>query len=572
FSPFLVVIDGINGSVNGGRAVIIGEFNPSDLHSSNLRLDFERASYQISPDTSLTASGELGLSRDELGRLALRGEVEIDSAEFIKEFDLRTLVSQIPELLIGAAESKKNIEAGVPRLELDLSVRAGRNVYVITSFFGAELEGDLKIQGSLEAPLISGDIESLRGWLGLQDARFEISSATVAFRPPSLQPSLNLVAETYVSGKSGQNTLIILEATGPLLSPQIVLSSDQGLSEREILALIGSRSDFRVSASSFNEEDELSLESFRGGVSDQTLLEKLFRKVTRIDSLSFEPKFNARRGLLEPALTAKKNLLPKLDLLGESFLSSPEEGSQLFLRYTLSPKLQLIGTLDTINSENRSSLGLDIAYTALARHKRSVEFQISGNEYFSKSELLASERLSEYSRVHPSVLGRIATNLRDFYWNAGFWDASVEIDCSKTYDTCDVVTLHIEEGSRYTVDDVHFPRHALNSAAVEYLEAIGHKKHYATEELRSEVQQEVIRKLRSDGYLQARVQASYSPGASEDGAPSRRLHLSIDSGRAVTFLFQGNSTFTDRELLETINLFERRQPFGNNTIHLLARN
>jgi outer membrane protein insertion porin family len=50
------------------------------------------------------------------------------------------------------------------------------------------------------------------------------------------------------------------------------------------------------------------------------------------------------------------------------------------------------------------------------------------------------------------------------------------------------------------------------------------------------------------------------------------LIINAKTGKPVSFVFVGNRKFSAEDFLETINLFNRKQPFGNNTINILIQN
>ncbi|MCB0329982.1 MAG: translocation/assembly module TamB domain-containing protein, partial [Bdellovibrionales bacterium] len=572
-----IALDSIHGKLNGGRVVVQGNIAQEDLFASKLTLEFEDFLYQPNIDSTVLLSGTLELDRSPTGRPLVKGDVYIDGAEFIKEFDIRDALSAIPASLLQRGTTKQQSSAGeLPEIDLDLHISSGGDIFVITSFFGVEAEADMTVRGNLNAPVVRGGFDMKRGWLGFNESRFDLSSGTVQFRPPSLIPQILIVGETYARGGRGENTLILLEATGSLLQPRIRLSSDQGLSERELLALLGTRSDFRVNSSMFSKGGSLELPSQTRNQEDRTLIGEFLEDLTRIDRVSLQPKFNARRGQLEPALVAERNLLPKLDLFAESFLSSPEEGSQFFLRYKLTDRLQAIGNVDTVTIQSRSAAGADLSYTILSAETDFVTFTFTGAAYFSPSTLLEKRRLSGASQIPTSELGGITKNLEEEYRKVGFLDAQVKGECEEKDNLCRKITFHVEEGKRATLVEYELLGDNLPEELLKEIKQKISQKPYATSELLEEIQNRIVYSLRSDGYLQARAQLEYRKSnehqTSDENSSKRKLVIELNTGEAITFIFRGNEHFTARELLETINLFERKQPFGNNTVAILAGN
>ena len=570
-SPEGIRIDSIFGELNGGRAVFRGNIDQKNLLNSNIHAEFEQLTFQPSIEVYAGISGELSFSHSELGNPQLMGEILIDGGEIIQEFDVRDILSKIPLAIVGRATgTETSSRAPLPDIDMNIDIHSEGNFFVITSFFGIEAAGDVQVRGNLNHPLLRGGITTRRGWLGFNEVRFDIVSGAVEFKPPSIIPTLSVIGETYARGKRGENTLIVLEAKGSLLQPRISLSSDEGLSQREILALLGTRSDFRVSSTTFEEAGVLELPTSYQGPRKKSFLGRLIERVTRIDALSFQPKFNARRGQLEPALVAEKKLIDNLDLVAESFLSRPEEGSQLFLRYQLTPRLQAIGTLDTVTSQTQASVGADLSYTILSKRARLTEFEFSGLNHFRKEKLLEEQRLSQNTQIFRKALPRIERSFKDAYVREGFFHSDIQLACREESNVCRTIDVSIDEGPRSHIQRLEVTHEVLPA----HIEASLRKKisrtPYATKEFRENLEREIITYLRSEGYLQAKCETYYE--TDPELRIDRILHVALTRGEPITIHFQGNSIFSSRELLETINLFKRKQPFGSNTINILARN
>ncbi|MCI5065957.1 translocation/assembly module TamB domain-containing protein [bacterium] len=566
-----IFIDSVNGNFNGGRIVLRGTLLPEKIAESKLSLEFEQVLYQPDVHTFAIFSGTLLGEQAESGIPLLRGEIVLENGETLQEFDVRDLIVSVPSTLLGKAAPKNGGPRRLPNIELDLAIRSSGNVFAITSFFGVELAGEVFVRGDLASPSVKGEILSKRGWVGMNETRFEIHSGKAEFRPPSVVPYLTLLGETYVRGPRGENALVLLKASGPILSPEVSLSSDQGLSEREILGLLGTRSDFRMGSTSFGDNNSLELPSSLRKRKQKTLFGKFLHEVTKIDTLSLQPKFNARRGQLEPALIAERRLLPRLNLLAESFLSSPEEGSQFFLRYKLGGRTQLIGTLDTTTIESESSVGADLGYTILSRETNFVEYRFSGFQHFSPLEISERLRLSQESQLTEEEATKIGREIRELYRAEGFLGADIQTRCTPVEKLCREIHFILQEGPQSRISHVSNQGDPLPEEIQVRLEREVRRRPFATGAFQEELKRQIIRKLRSDGFLQSRVQLRYDYLPSESGS-ERQLVINLERGSAITLIFKGNKHFSEEELLETINLFERRQPFGNNTVKILVRN
>lgn len=562
--------DEIQGHMNGGEFSLQGSYSPRHPELSELTGKLERVVFTPAQDLSFVLSSDLKLSSNEKGSPQLAGTVYIDEAEFQREIEFRKFLLELPALLIQTRESVRKQGSRTPEIELNLNIEAPRNVFLLTTLFGTELSGKLSVSGTTLHPIITGELEALNGWVGLREARFEITSGRVEFKQGVGIPNLFLSGETYLPSRTGETVLVILEVEGPLSNPRVSLVSDRGNSEQEILSLLSSGGGFGSLLTRGSQTDALQLRT-KGSATKQSFIERFLRRAVRIDTLSFEPKYNPRRGQLEPALVAEKKLLPRLTLLGESFLSNAETGSLMTLQYSLTDKLFALLTLDTLSAEERNAIGSDLKYLILDAQKPTALYRFSGNDHFSKYRLLSELRLSSTSRIPIETVQSLGQDIQRFYQKRGYLGATAEAICTEGSRYCRSIQTSIHEGPQYTIDTIEVVGDAIPPivSARASLSKIGNQ--IATDAFRENYNDALTKAFRSEGYLQAQVFSSYVTNSSEKDP---KVHLSVrcTTGKPITFVFEGNTQFTSREFLETINLFEREQAFGNNTIRILVKN
>ena len=348
----------------------------------------------------------------------------------------------------------------------------------------------------------------------------------------------------------------------------MTLSSDRNLSEREILTLLatggGARERTMVNRSSQAYLAYLSQEE-----EDLSDWSQLLKTLTRIDSLTLEPTFNFQTGVLEPTLIARKTLGDRLMLVGESVVSAAATGARAKVIYNLTPSVNvaLIGDSSTI--QQSTSLGADLTYTVLAEQTKFLETAITGNRAITGASILRALRISETSQVPVDAVDKLKARLLAHYRAEGFFDAQASLTCTTATSLCRKLEITVQEGTASAVAGLKI--------AGEYPEFLAGLKDLAqprqgtlaTERYMRRVEREAVRALRNEGYIAARVSGAYEALAAPD---AKRLILSVSAGKPVTFIFRGNARFSAEEFLETINLFGRRQPFGNNTIRILVEN
>ena len=573
-----VKLDFLKGKLNDGPFKASGVIYPFSIEASTFSLDFSELLLEPTENSSALISGSLNLSQGEGGATPLlSGVITVQNGDFRRNIDFRSLIRALTNLIFqGVYDDTRRELQELPNIGLNLLVEASHNLFVLTNVLNAELSAKFYISGLLSSPEIQGRMETLSGWFGLGDRRFEITAGHIFFRPGQVEPQLELVAESYMRSAFGDNILVILDATGPLTSPRVTLSSDHGLSQEEILQLVTGSGDFSGDAvvgtvASLVEMDNFTL------INNETELGRLLRTFTTLDSLSLEPAYNIRRGSIDPTLVAVKKIGNALTVTGESFLGGSENESRLTLGYTLTPAIGISATMDTLSSDENLALGANITYTILGRQRNFLNISLSGNHLLKSADILEAVRLSNTSRLPKSELSKFERAISSFYSDSGFFRATVSLSCSVVQaEYCRSLEIEIEEGPRSILREISWNEdpELFGIIRPDRLLALPRRKTYATASFLNDRRSKLIKVLRSEGYIGARVEGKYQivDQSQIDATNEVRLYFEITKGRPVTFSFNGNRAFSAEDFLKTINLFGRRQPFGPNTIKILTAN
>ena len=560
----------LSGHANGGSFSMQGDVPLVDPSAAQLQASFEDILIQTLPDTTLYFGGTLQTQLGSRGVPQISGHVSVESAEYQRNIDLAAVVSNVRKFFSrGRDKSSSQVlsDSGgqLPDFDLSIDLSAARNIFVITNFAEAEFRAALKLTGSTLAPILEGKVEALSMWFGLGDKRFEVSLAELRFRPDSFEPTLDLVGEGTFHARSGETTLVVLEAHGSLSTPHVTLSSDRGLSEQQILNLIASGYASNVSSGAQNVAGPIKGSSFYllEGVPFLPF-ESLFRGLTTIDSLTLEPRFNSQTAGLDPTVIASKDLGSRLTLLGESSFGSSSSEARAKLRLDLSDRLNVAAIVESAAGRAHSSLGTDLSYTVLSGLRSFVEIDIKGNRQFSDRALQRALRISASSKIPHSELEAVKLALEKYYRDFGYLDVRAQIDCQAVGEFCRKLEIDLFEGRLFRFDSAR----VLGDQLPDAVELPGDfKDQPATADYINAITSDLLRRLRNEGFIRARLKSEI---ARESDQCSLLLYLS--RGDPVSFSFIGNTLFTAAEFLDSINLFERRQPFGSNTINILVRN
>ncbi|MFN4895617.1 MAG: translocation/assembly module TamB domain-containing protein [Pseudomonadota bacterium] len=564
-------INKLGGSVNGGTFTASGTLLPFEPGNSSLRTELKEVTIEPIEDATITFSGDLALGVNQKQRQTLSGALDITFAEVAKDFDLNKLIMStisgyfLPTRIQPAAK-KSSVD-----LELDVAISAPRNIFVVTPFLSAELNTNLRARGTVTSPALEGSMQILSGWAGLKGNRFDITSGGLTFKPSSLIPHLELVGEGNLRAPTGESILVILDASGPLSAPKFSLNSDRGLSQSDLLLILTSSRPLGESTMKGRMDSQFGSDQ-RFFISDTSFssFKAFFRNLTKLDILSFEPAYNQFTGTIEPAVVARKNISPRLTLLGESLFSSVSN-SRAGGVYSLTPALDINAFFQTVSTQKNSILSSDLTYTVWSEESRFVTISIEGLNQFSEQSILNAARLGPSSRIAntPESLTLIQNQIATYMNEHGFTAASASVSCRSGDKFCHDLLITIQERQPSTVSGVIFEGDELSPELVQKVTSIAPIKTLATSSILASVERALVLSLRNEGYIAARITPSYRHDIVNH---SSTLVVTSELRQAISFTFTGNKEFTEEDFLNSIDLFSRKRPFGNNTITLLIQN
>lgn len=168
-------------------------------------------------------------------RARLRGELTLDPSEFRLP---RSMPDNLPRIEITQINTT-TVQTPTPtapkiNTDLDIQLRIPGRFYVTGRGLDSEWSGDIRIQGSHAAPLITGSTTLVRGRFEFLDRVFDLTRGTLTLdgvNPPN--PYLDVIGETHVL-----DTIAQVHLLGPAKNFRLTLSSVPALPADEILALI----------------------------------------------------------------------------------------------------------------------------------------------------------------------------------------------------------------------------------------------------------------------------------------------------------------------------------------------
>jgi translocation and assembly module TamB len=218
-----------NGTITGGGMI--------DLATPGLPVELTFTARNARPLASdlvtATVNGDIKLSGNLNQRLLLSGNVAVLQGE-IKIPD--KLPSQVAVLDVRRkGQAPPALRPAQSIMALDLTVTAAGRTFVRGRGIDVDLDGSLRITGTVNQPTVLGGLEMRRGTLSIAGRTLSFTSGKVSFDGAGLRnridPTLDLAAETNSAGITAK-----LAITGYASAPRVILSSTPTLAQDEIIA------------------------------------------------------------------------------------------------------------------------------------------------------------------------------------------------------------------------------------------------------------------------------------------------------------------------------------------------
>ncbi len=206
-----------------------------------LNLDLDRARVARSELISTTATGQISVTNTADGAALISGKLRLPETRFkiIRQgaAKVATLTGIRRKAPTGRARVSGDADAisSLPsNWKLDIRLEAPDELYVSGMGLESEWGAKLRITGTSDAPLISGEMELVRGTLGFAGRSFELESGRISFNGgPATNPSIRVAAASEVDG-----TTVRVNIRGTGQNPDISFSSTPALPQDEIMARI----------------------------------------------------------------------------------------------------------------------------------------------------------------------------------------------------------------------------------------------------------------------------------------------------------------------------------------------
>jgi translocation and assembly module TamB len=222
-------------SARAGSGTIDGS-GQIDFGSSGFPLDvtlhFQKARPVVSDRLTAIVSGDIHLSGKLSQALVVAGKLDTSRAT-INIPD--RFPPEVAVLDVRRKDQKPQAAAQGGSVALDIAVSTSGPIFIRGRGIDADMGGSIRLGGSINAPLATGNFDMNRGTLSLAGQTLTFTTGKLSFDGGGLRngidPFLNLIAQTSSGGVTATLTV-----TGHASKPQIVLSSAPSLPQDEVLA------------------------------------------------------------------------------------------------------------------------------------------------------------------------------------------------------------------------------------------------------------------------------------------------------------------------------------------------
>lgn len=318
--------------LGGGEVKGSGEVQLGRGGVNHVRLTLEGEDLLLAPLERVRAQADASLALVKDGeQFVLEGNFDIKRLFWRREIFEAVKFSSSP---YPQAEKSPGL---FDDLTLNLRLKADDSAWMENSLGRIRGRFDLTVVGSVQAPILLGEIEALGGEAYFQDRKFDVLRGRVSFfNPTRIEPYLNFRGETHV-----KDYRVTLTLTGLVSQLKPEFSSSPPLPPEDVLALLALGEAFRrpYSAETSSQLGTASLLSFQLTEEAQKRAERLFS----LDRFRIDPFLMGTTAEMTARLTIGKKISRDFYIYYSTNLTRQME-EVIRLEWDLGNEFSLVGT------------------------------------------------------------------------------------------------------------------------------------------------------------------------------------------------------------------------------------
>ena len=342
FSERAAELEEVRGTLAGGDLTLEGQlaYAGGRLSSYDIRPTGRGLALRYPEGLRSLLDAELRLFGDA-DQQWITGTIDVRQALYTRRYDI---ASELLALRRALPSPQAAAQAGA---RLDLKVRAPGTLRIDNNLATLGARAELALQGTSDAPVVTGRAEIERGRLYFQGHTYVIQRGVLDFvNPQRLDPLFDIEAFTRI-----RSYQVTLRVSGTLERVTPTLTSDPPLSSLQILALLAGQEESEVANLTQTQARQGQAQLAAAGaatlaagrISESMGLEREAERLFGLNRFSIDPSLLRGAGTTTARVTVGKRVTPDLNVLYSQDLRGTEERI-LAVEYTLTDRFSLLLT------------------------------------------------------------------------------------------------------------------------------------------------------------------------------------------------------------------------------------
>jgi autotransporter translocation and assembly factor TamB len=342
FSERAAELEQVRGTLAGGELALEGQlaYAAGRLSSYDIRPTGRGLALRYPEGLRSLLDAELRLFGDA-DQQWITGTIDVRQALYTRRYDI---ASELLALRRALPAPQTAAQAGA---RLDLKLRAPGTLRIDNNLATLGARAELALQGTSDAPVVTGRAEIERGRLYFQGHTYVIQRGVLDFvNPQRLDPLFDIEAFTRI-----RSYQVTLRVSGTLERVTPTLTSDPPLSSLQILALLAGQEESEVANLTQTQARQGQAQLAAAGaatlaagrISESMGLEREAERLFGLNRFSIDPSLLRGAGTSTARVTVGKRVTPDLNVLYSQDLRGTEERI-LAVEYTLTDRFSLLLT------------------------------------------------------------------------------------------------------------------------------------------------------------------------------------------------------------------------------------